>query len=171
MKQLSHSFFARPALDVAKALIGTYLVVQTSHGVVRLRITETEAYIGPHDLACHSSKGRTARTEVMYQAPATIYIYLIYGMYYMFNIVTDEKNYPAAVLIRGVEGYDGPGKLTKYLDITKKYNGALLGKKTGIWIEHDPALPSPVITKTPRIGVSYAGPVWSQKKYRFMLRS
>jgi len=171
MKKLPISFFARPALTVAKELIGTYITINRNGSVERYKITETEAYIGPHDLACHSSKGRTKRTEVMYQSPGTIYIYLIYGMYDMFNIVTDETDYPAAVLIRGVEGINGPGKLTKYLGITRAMNGKTLGSVSGIWIEQDESVPSPKITRTPRVGVLYAGPIWAEKKYRFILKS
>ena len=170
MKKLPVSFFSRPALVVAKELIGTYLVIKRNGVIERYKITETEAYIGPHDLASHSSKGRTARTEVMYHSPGTIYIYLIYGMYYMLNIVTDETDYPAAVLIRGIEGFTGPGKLTKYLGINKTINGKMLGMPTGIWIEKDESAQVPKITRTARIGVSYAGPIWSEKKYRFLLQ-
>ena len=170
MKKLPLSFFARPALIVAKELIGTYIAVSRNGTVERFMITETEAYIGPQDLACHSSKGRTKRTEVMYQSPGTIYIYLIYGMYYMFNIVTDEIDHPAAVLVRGVEGLNGPGKLTKALGIDKRFNAKMLGKDVGIWIEQRESSPTLKIVRTPRIGVSYAGPIWAEKKYRFLLK-
>ncbi|HEY0980048.1 MAG TPA: DNA-3-methyladenine glycosylase [Candidatus Paceibacterota bacterium] len=170
MKKLPLSFFARPALIVAKELIGTYITLRSGGKIERYKITETEAYVGPHDLASHSSKGRTKRTEVMYAAPSTIYIYLIYGMYYMLNIVTDEKDYPAAVLIRGIEEINGPGKLTKQLGIDKRLNGIMLGAKSGIWIEKDESAPLPKIIKTPRIGVNYAGPIWAEKKYRFLAK-
>jgi len=170
MKKLPLSFFARPALTVAKELIGTFITMKRNGVIERFKITETEAYVGPHDLACHSSKGRTKRTEVMYQSPGTIYIYLIYGMYDMFNIVTDETNYPAAVLIRGVEGITGPGKLTKHLGITRAVNGKMLGTTTGIWIEQDISSQQPKIVRTARIEVSYAGPIWAEKKYRFLLK-
>ena len=96
MPKLTYEFYHRPCLDVARELVGKVLV----HGDLRLRITETEAYCGESDTACHASKGRTARTEVMYREAGTIYIYLCYGMHWMLNIVTGEKNAPEAVLIR-----------------------------------------------------------------------
>ena len=115
MSKLSYEFYHRPCLDVARDLVGKVLV----HGELRLRITETEAYCGESDTACHASKGRTKRTEVMYQKAGTIYIYLCYGIHWMLNIVTGEENEPEAVLIRACEGkFGGPGKLTKALGIT-----------------------------------------------------
>lgn len=173
MKRAPLSFFNRPALVVAKELLGCYLVTKTPDGIERYLITETEAYIGPHDLASHASKGRTKRTEVMYQAPGTIYVYLIYGMHNMLNIVTDEKDYPAAVLIRAVEDIEGfpitgPGKVAKQLHVDRRMNAKVLGTAATLWVE----LPShPIkrkIVRTPRIGIDYAGPIWAAKKYRFL---
>lgn len=192
-KKVPLSFFNRPALVVAKELLGCYLITSNadlSHhsdaeadGIARYMITETEAYVGPHDLASHSSKGRTKRTEVMYQQAGTIYVYLIYGMHNMLNIVTGEKDYPAAVLIRAVENENkiitGPGKVAKELQVTRMINGKLLGKESNLWIERPRVEPRPAsgkpsareskIIRTPRIGVSYAGPIWANKKYRFIL--
>lgn len=180
MRKAPLSFFNRPALTVAKDLLGCFLVRKIDSKIVRCMITETEAYVGPHDLASHSSKGRTKRTEVMYQQAGTIYVYLIYGMHNMFNIVTDEKDYPAAVLIRAVEqdGHPitGPGNVAKHLHIDRMINSKLLGTESNLWVE----IPSPAsaeaaarrsrkIIRTPRIGVAYAGPVWAEKKYRFIL--
>lgn len=175
MQKAPLSFFNRPALVVAKDLVGCYLVRRDTYGIARYLITETEAYIGPHDLASHSSKGRTKRTEVMYQQAGTIYVYLIYGMHNMLNIVTDEKEYPAAVLIRAVEDGDtiinGPGKVAKYLHIDRTLNNKLLGKESNVWIEIPPTRSSRKIIRTPRIGVAYAEPIWAEKKYRFILQS
>ncbi len=169
MKYLDESFFSQKTLKAAKDLVGCYLVLKSGDKKVRLMITETEAYVGPHDLASHSSKGRTARTEVMFAEPGTIYIYLIYGMYYMLNIVTEEKNFPAAILIRGVEGFDGPGKLTKALGITKILNGKKAIPETGLYFEpRDPDFKGTIL-KSKRIGVDYAGPIWTEKEYRFTL--
>jgi DNA-3-methyladenine glycosylase len=169
-KILTHSFFNRPAELVAQELIGCTLCVHVGKKeVTKLEIYETEAYVGPHDLANHASKGKTPRTEVMFHRAGTLYLYLIYGMYDMLNIVTGEKEYPAAVLIRGAGIYNGPGKLTKALGITRKVNGEMLGKETGIWIEartHD--VPEKNITVTPRIGVAYAKE-WAHAKLRFVL--
>ncbi|MDB5188545.1 MAG: DNA-3-methyladenine glycosylase [Candidatus Nomurabacteria bacterium] len=169
MKKLPLSFFNRPALIVAKELIGCYFCLRMNGVVARYKITETEAYIGPHDMASHASKGRTKRTEVMYGEAGTIYVYFIYGMYHMFNIVTGQKDFPAAVLLRGIEGWNGPGKLTKQFGIDKRVNGKLLGTQTGIWIEQPLTSNRIKIKRTARVGVSYAGPIWAEKKYRFIL--
>ena len=180
IKILTKEFFNRKTLVVARDLVGKFLVrryYSTSrkrYVVAREMITETEAYVGPYDLASHASKGRTQRTETMFREAGTIYTYFVYGMYWMLNIVTEEKNYPAAILIRGTENFKGPGVLTRELKITGKLNGQKLGKKSGIWIEDRPTslkLRGMKILKTPRIGVSYAGPIWSEKKLRFILKS
>ena len=177
MKKVSFSFFERKTTLVARDLVGKYLVrryYSTSRKrfvVAREKITETEAYVGPHDLACHSSKGRTARTEVMYKEAGTIYVYFIYGMHWMLNIVTEEKDYPAAVLIRGTEHANGPARVTSLLSIDKELNGKKLGTKSGLWIESALKIKNSKlkIERLPRIGVSYAGPIWSKKLYRFKL--
>jgi len=173
MRKIPLIFFNKPALIVAKELIGCYLVTEDEDGVQRYLITETEAYVGPHDLASHSSRGRTKRTEVMYQHGGTIYIYLIYGMHNMLNIVTDEKDYPSAVLIRGVEKDDeaisGPGNITKRLHISRRINGMILGKEANLWIESPATKTKRRILRTPRIGIDYSGPIWAKKLYRFVL--
>lgn len=166
-KMLSKAFFNREADTVARELLGKILCIQKGTKIIRLPITETEAYLGPQDLACHSSKGRTKRTEVMFSEAGTIYIYLIYGMYTMLNVVTRENGYPAAVLIRGAGTFDGPGKLTKALGIARAQNGMSLGKKAGIWIEDAPPVPNTSLITTPRIGVAYAGD-WALKELRFV---
>ena len=170
-KCLPHVFFNRSAEIVAKDLLGCTLCVQRNGVIERHTITETEAYVGPHDLANHASKGKTQRTEVMFRKAGTIYVYLVYGMYDMFNIVTGEKEYPAAVLIRGAGTYDGPGKLTKALGLTRTLNSQMLSRKTGVWIEKRIyPVPENNITTTPRIGVEYAKE-WAQKELRFVLRN
>jgi DNA-3-methyladenine glycosylase len=100
---LSRQFFSRPTLQVAKALLGKHLVRHAGGQIVTGRIVEVEAYVGPEDLACHASKGRTARTDVMFGPAGVAYVYLIYGMYHCLNVVTEREGYPAAVLIRGIE--------------------------------------------------------------------
>lgn len=133
-------------------------------------ITETEAYTGENDRACHAFKGRTKRTEVLYGKAGHWYVYLIYGIYDMLNIVTEQEGFPSAVLIRGIEGYSGPGKLTKGLGITRVYNTLSAHKKTGLWIEdRGVSIESNNILITPRIGVEYAGEEWAMKPYRFVL--
>lgn len=155
---------------MAKELLGKKLCRKIGNKTICLTITETEAYIGPHDLACHSSKGRTARTEPMFAEAGTIYVYFVYGMHYMLNIVTEEKEYPAAVLIRGVVGVNGPGRVAKHLHIDKMLNGKMLSKKSGLWIEDGKEVNPKHILKTPRIGVAYAGEKWAGKKLRFVIK-
>jgi DNA-3-methyladenine glycosylase len=172
MKKLPSSFFEKKTLTVAKELLGKYLVRKVGNKIVRERITEVEAYVGPHDLASHSSKGRTKRTDVMFKEAGTIYVYLIYGMHYMLNIVTEEKDFPAAVLIRGTENYKTPGVVTREMRIDKSLNGKKLGTETGFWIEDSGEKVNPrKIKRSTRIGVNYAGPVWSKKLYRFNLET
>lgn len=171
-KTLKPDFFDRKTLIVSRDLLGKYLVRKTGRKTEGYQITEVEAYIGPHDLACHSAKGLTPRTEIMYKSAGHFYIYLTYGMHYMLNIVTEAKDYPAAVLIRGVECCSGPGRLTRLLKINKNLNGKLAIPKNGLWLEDRGEVIKPSqIKRTPRIGIDYAGPIWSQKPYRFILTS
>ena len=133
-------------------------------------ITEVEVYDGHKDKASHASRGRTRRTETMFGHPGVWYVYLIYGMYEMLNIVTREKDYPAAILIRGVEGISGPGRLSKALHIGRTLNAFPADKRSGLWIEDRGVhIPTSRIMRTPRIGVSYAGEKWSAKLWRFIL--
>lgn len=170
--RLARSFYVRDATTVARDLLGRVLV-HVDRGVRRAgRIVETEAYVGPHDLACHASKGRTARTDAMFALGGHAYIYLIYGMYDCFNVVTDAEDFPSAVLIRGVspiEGCrgttDGPGKLCRAMSITRALNRAdLLGDR--IFIESGEVVAASRVKKGPRIGVDYAGH-WARRHLRF----
>jgi len=170
-KILTQKFFDRDTKVVATDLLGKFIVRKIRGKEVSVMITETEAYDGPKDLASHASKGMTKRTEVMFGHPGIFYIYLCYGMYYMLNVVTGKKDYPAAVLIRGVEGKNGPGKLTKFLKIDNKFNKKLAIPKNNLWLEdRGVKIPENNIKKTPRIGVDYAGPIWSKKKFRFLVK-
>ena len=167
---LNREFFDRNAEMVAKELLGKFLVRKIGKYEISSMITETEAYVGPHDLASHASKGDTERTKIMFGHPGNFYIYLIYGIYLMLNIVTREKGYPAAVLIRGLESAKGPGKVGKFLRVNRIMNDKLAVKNTGLWFEDKGIkISKNKIKKTPRIGVDYAGPVWTKKKLRFML--
>lgn len=133
-------------------------------------ITEVEAYDGFDDKASHAAKGKTKRTEVMYGPPGRWYVYFIYGMYEMLNIVTGKDGYPSAVLIRGVEGIDGPGKLTRELGITRAFNTKPATMGNGLWIEdRGITIPKSGMSATPRIGVAYAGK-WARKKWRFVIK-
>ncbi len=164
------SFFNRKTLTVARELVGKTLVRKLGHKIIRQKITEIEAYVGPHDLACHSARGRTERNKIMFMEAGTIYVYFTYGMHWMLNIVTEAEGFPSAVLIRGTEEVSGPARLTKALKIDKSLNGLKLGRKSGLWIEHSKIGNSKLkIMRTPRIGVSYAGS-WALKPYRFVLK-
>ena len=166
---LSIKYYKQDVLIIAPDLVGKYLVVQKQDNTIgKYIITETEAYRGEEDLACHASKGRTKRTEIMYRAGGHIYVYMIYGMYWMLNVVTGKINEPQAVLIRGIKGYNGPGKLTKALHIDDSYNGKLLNQTTGIWIEESEYKPE--LNIATRIGIDYAGEIWKNKPWRFTLK-
>ena len=167
-KKIDRDFYIRDVLEVAPDLPGKNLVLRLpDKSQVRLRITEVEAYKGNEDKACHASKGRTARTEIMFNEGGKLYIYLIYGMYWMLNIVTGETNIPQAVLIRGVENYPGPGKLTKFLGIDKSFYGEDLITSDRIWIEN-PGI-TYKIKNGPRIGIDYAGEYWKTRPWRYYL--
>ncbi len=168
MSKLPYSFYHRPCLDVARELVGKILVHRVDGVEHRLRITETEAYCGESDTACHASKGRTKRTEVMYMEAGTVYIYLCYGVHWLLNIVTGEENQPEAVLIRACEGkQNGPGKLTRALKITGALNrSSILGDE--LWIEDD-GFPCAVATDT-RVGIGYASEEDQSRLWRFKLQ-
>ena len=169
MNKLPTDFFKRDVLIVAPDLLGKLIVRQFEDGrIERFRITEVEAYRGEEDKACHATKGRTKRTEVMYHSGGKLYVYLIYGMYWMLNIVTGEENNPQAVLIRGVEQASGPGRVGKILHIDKSFYGENL-PSTRIWLEFDQILQSDYLT-TPRIGIGYAEE-WKDKPWRFIIRN
>ena len=166
---LGASFFDRPTLIVAEDLIGKFLVRSVSGKTVALMITETEAYDGFDDKASHASRGQTPRNTPMFGKPGTIYVYFTYGMHWMLNIVCGKKMYPAAVLIRGVEGIVGPARLTKALQIDKRLNTLPLSRKNGLWIEdRGVSVSKKDILTTPRIGVHYAQE-WTHKPWRFVL--
>lgn len=167
VNRLNSDFFNRDVLLVAPELINKILVRKYSDGTInRFRIIETEAYRGEEDLACHASKGRTPRTGIMYLPGGKVYVYLIYGMYHMLNFVTSEENNPQAVLIRGIEGFNGPGKLTKHLMIDKSFYGEELSSSDRIWVENDGTIPK--YSAGTRIGIDYAGE-WKDKPWRFYL--
>ncbi|MBU1131242.1 DNA-3-methyladenine glycosylase [Patescibacteria group bacterium] len=169
---LPKKFFKQKTLKVARQLLGCFLIRQIGKKKIIAKIIETEAYCGPKDLANHASKGRTKRTEVMFGPAGHVYVYLIYGMYYCFNVVTEKEGYPAAVLIRGVEINNqeilGPGKVCRELKIDKSLHGVDLIKSNKIWLESYKGIKNRKIKKMPRVGVDYAGE-YKDKLWRFVL--
>lgn len=167
---LTCDFFARECPVVSADLVGKWICRRLPDGrILRLRITETEAYCGESDTACHAHKGRTRRTEVLYGPPGVLYVYLCYGMHWMLNIVTGELDRPQAVLIRACEGANGPGRLTKALSVTGEFNNYPLKDDTALlWLEDD-GLPCSVFT-APRVGIGYASPEDQAREWRFVLK-
>lgn len=196
--RLDSRFFQRKTVTVAQDLLGKFLVRRIGNKLLSGMIVETEAYIGPHDLACHASKGKTKRTKVMFEPAGTWYVYMIYGMYYCLNIVTEVKDYPSAVLIRALEPIEvpssqlsvpsvkklgtghwvlttstnGPGKLCRALKIDRKLNCAsAVSKNAKLFIEENGVkIPKSRIIKAKRVGVDYAGE-WKDKKLRFYIKA
>ena len=168
MRRLKTNDYAVDAVTVAKALLGAWLCRRLDDGtVVRRRIIETEAYCGEEDTACHAHKGRTPRTDVMYSPGGCAYVYLCYGMHEMLNVVTGPEGRPEAVLIRGVEGAEGPGRLTKALHIDRSLNREDLVSSQRLWIESDGTRPK--FTSAPRIGIAYASQRDQKRKWRFTI--
>ena len=169
---LGKSFFNRPTPDVARDLIGKHLCRRLENGkILRAAICETEAYDGFEDRASHAHRGVTPRNVIMFGPAGYVYVYLCYGVHWMLNISTREKGYPAAVLIRGVETISGPGRLTKHFRIDGEFNGQLLTRSGGLWIEDGIMEARPFeIDTTPRIGIDYAGSEWSAMPWRFVRR-
>ena len=166
---LEPSFFDRRADSVARELLGCWLIVQRANQhQEKHRIFEAEAYLGPHDLACHGHMGPTRRNRTMFGPAGYWYVYLCYGMHWMLNVVTGREGLPAAVLLRGVGETEGPGRLTKMLGVTKQYDGKRLEPISGLWIERGDGVPRRQIQRTPRIGVSYAKH-WADKPLRYLV--
>lgn len=168
MKRLEEDFYHRPCLEVARDLVGKLLVHRADGELRCLRITETEAYCGEEDTACHARFGRTSRTEVLYAAPGTAYVYLCYGIHWLFNVVTGEENQPQAVLIRACEDAPGPGRLTKRLGITGSHNRRNLITDDALWIAEDGFRCS--LTTAPRVGIGYASPEDQSRPWRFIMK-
>lgn len=185
-KKLPRSFYERLTISVAEDLLGKYLVRRTDEGRIAGRIVETEAYVGEEDLACHASKGKTPRNQVMFGAAGFAYVYLIYGMYHCLNMVTERAGFPAAVLIRAVEPVDGirimrkrrkiepdtsltngPGKLCDAFGIDRGLNGTDLCGNL-LFVEDGGNEPVE-ITVSKRVGVDYAG-IWKDRLWRFFVK-
>ena len=194
MTILERDFFSRPTLTVARDLLGQRLVRVCNGERLSGIIVETEAYVGPTDTACHASKGRTPRTEVMFGPPGYAYVYLIYGMYNMLNLVTEQPNFPAAVLIRAIEPVEGvemmqshrqqngrsatmlanltsgPGKLCQALQIDKTLNSCDVTTGEDLWLEAADPASIDMIATGPRIGIDYADPRDREAPWRFWIQ-
>lgn len=175
MPKLPRAFYDRDTTTVARELLGKILTHRVGDLELRGRIVEVEAYLGPHDLASHSSKGLTARTQIMFGPPGHAYVYLIYGMHHCMNVVTEPAGHGAAVLLRALEPMqnltartNGPGLLSRAMQIDRRLNGHDLLSKN-FFITDAPAPKPFTIVKRPRIGVDYAGD-WAKRHLRFYLK-
>jgi DNA-3-methyladenine glycosylase len=185
-KTLKADFFDRPTLEVAKDLLGKFLVRRVGRSEISLMIREVEVYDGFKDRASHASRGRTARNFPMFGPPGRWYVYFTYGMHWMLNIVTREEGYPAAILIRGgalvnrktlqnfykSKDFGGPAKITKFLKIDKRFNRFPAGKKIGLWMEDRGIMVRDSLFKIQRgsrVGVNYAGRYWASRRWRFWI--
>ena len=194
MRKLPDKFFARKTNLVAKDLLGQYLVRKINNKEIICRITEVESYIGPKDKASHASKGRTSRTEIMFGPAGRFYVYLIYGMYYCLNLITEDKDFPAAILIRSVEPIsnleiikknrkinnniaaknilknltNGPGKLCQALNITKEFNGKKFNQDLYI-ADSGEKIPKNKIISAKRLNINYAQE-YKEKLWRFYIK-
>ncbi len=164
-KKLKREFFVRDVLDVAPDLLGKTIVMPNKNVYNEYIITEVEAYRGEEDLACHASKGRTQRTEIMYNTGGFVYVYLVYGMYWMLNFVTGQLDQPQAALIRGIKNCSGPGRLTKKLDINKSFYGVDLTISKRIWLADNGLKPK--YNTSPRVGIDYSGEFWKNIEWRY----
>ena len=166
--KLSARDYRKGAVTLAPWLLGKLLCRKIGRKTIKLRITETEAYCGEEDTACHAHKGKTERTSIMYERGGYAYIYLCYGVHWLLNVVSGKKDYPEAVLIRGVEGFNGPGRLTKQLQIGKALNRENLALSNCLWIEDDGLKPGFLAAK--RIGINYASEEDKNRLWRFTVK-
>jgi len=172
-RRLPASFYRRPALEVARDLLGRTLCRELADGtVLRGRLVEVEAYDGPADRASHAFRGLTKRNRWMFEAGGLAYVYLVYGMHHCLNVVIGEAGHPAAILLRaaeppGTSSASGPGRLTRAFQVDRAQDGSsfLSGP---LWIEAGEPVPDRAVRRTPRIGVDYAGP-WASRRYRFII--
>ncbi len=165
---INKSFFERDRLTVAPELVGKLLVCRTENGIIRQRITETEAYGTEEDTACHAHRGRTPRNEVLYMEGGLVYVYLCYGVHWLLNVITGAPESPQGVLIRACEGAPGPGRLTKAAGINGSFNRMYYCEKSGIWFEDD-GFECEVATGK-RIGIGYASQEDQNKPWRFIMK-
>lgn len=185
-KKLKRIFFLRPTLEVAKNLLGKYIIHQIGKCQIVGKIVEAEAYIGPKDKASHGYLGkRTPRNQAEYLIGGHIYIYLVYGMYWQLNITTNKASKPECALIRALEPIEGlpkiknqnakltngPGKLCRYLKLNGSHYGLDVTKSKEVWLEdRGDKVKSNQIVTTKRIGIDYAGPYWASRRWRFYIK-
>lgn len=165
--RLGRRALSQPADLLAPELIGRLLCRRTGSGILRYRITETECYFGEEDTACHASRGKTERTKLLYGKGGTAYVYLCYGIHSLFNVVSGREGHPEAVLIRGVEGYNGPGKLTRAMEIDRSLNEEDLTTSKRLWLEDDGYRPRYITAK--RVGIDYATEEYREILWRFII--
>ena len=165
--RLTEDFYLQHATELAPLLLGKLICRQIDGQVIKCRITETECYFGETDTACHAHKGKTERTKIMYESGGRAYVYLCYGIHSLFNVVTGNKDFPEAVLIRGIEGFDGPGKLTKHLQIDRSLNGENLIVSDKLWLEDDGFECKYKTDK--RVGIDYATEEYRNIPWRFIM--
>lgn len=167
-KRLLRKYYSQSATVLAADLIGKLLCRRTDEGILRYRIAETECYYSEQDTACHASKGKTERTKVLYEKGGTAYVYLCYGIHSLFNVVAGKEGFPEAVLIRGVENYNGPGKVTKAMFIDRSLNGIDLVTSKELWIEDDGVRPEYIAAR--RVGIDYATPEYRDILWRYIIQ-
>ena len=196
--RLTRTFFTQPSLTVAQALLGKVIVRRAGKKLIAGKIVETEAYPGPHDRASHAFGGRrTKRTEIEWKEGGYVYIYLVYGMYWQFNITTGKAGYPECVLIRALEPIgayhnanlrinanaanvktaNGPGKLCNYLRLDKSFYGEDVAKSKWLWLDappmagRGPRKEKIQIARGPRINIDYAGKHYASRRWRFWIKN
>lgn len=163
------NFFCMSAKELAPLLVGKLICTDLTGEIKKLRISETECYYGEEDKACHASHGKTKRTATLYKQGGIAYVYLVYGMHNLVNVVSGDEGHPEAVLIRACADYDGPAKLTKALGITREQNELDLIVSHKLWFEDDGYKPE--IITMPRVGIDYAGEYWASVPWRFVDKS
>ena len=187
MKILKYHFYAQDSLSVAAALLGKKLVRKYRGHILSGYIYETEAYLGSTDSASHAYRGKTPRNTVMFGPAGRAYVYFVYGMHYLLNVVTEEEEKPCAILIRAIVPFEGiqhmqrlrerigkdlangPAKLCRALAIDQALNGWDLTTGKKLWVENRPSISERFIKKGPRIGIDYAKPADRRAACRFWI--
>jgi len=168
---LSEEFFQQDAKELARALLGKKIVRKMPNGeLLSFTLSEAEAYLGEEDKASHARFGKTTRNAPMFMQGGTIYVYFVYGMHYMLNIVSGKEGDPQAVLLRGALEVEGPARLAKALHIDKSFSGKVLGEENLLWVEEGELKDRDFqIIEASRVGIGYAGD-WKDKPLRFILK-